>query len=211
MAATPTRGRFTAWPKAGGAGGAGAVGCPLVSQAAYGDSVSHIAEFYSAAARDDKPGTLVSFIDPAGNLMLSGCPTVIQCVDRVALTAAQINGMYAAPQSLLPAPAANQAILVSQIHVELDLTATQFAAGGVVHFYYHGQTVELMAQTLAAATLIGSASPSQVLMLLEPVQTAGGSIVKPALGLDITNATQAFTTGTGAAVVTIWYDLLTLG
>lgn len=155
--------------------------------------------------------TVLWAIDSAGGLVMSGATKVSRRVARFPLTAAQLNSMFTTPITIVPAPGAGIALLVRQIHVEFDLTATQFAAGGVIHFYYHGQTTEIMAQVIAAATLIGSASPSQVLMILEPVQTAGGSVVTSAVGIDITNVTQLFTTGTGTAVITVWYDYLTLG
>jgi hypothetical protein len=201
--------RLLAWPKA--LLPSNVSGCPMVSQAAAGDTTSHIAEFYATAVRDDKAGALAGFVDAAGNLAVSGATKVVKAVSQTTLTAAQINAMYTTPVAVIPAPASGQAIVVDAILVELDLTATQFAAGGVVHFYYHGLTVELMAQTLAASAVIGSASPSQVLMLLEPVQTSGGSVVTPAVGVDITNATQVFTTGTGTAKITCWYNIVTLG
>jgi hypothetical protein len=148
-------------------------------------------------------------IDSNGHVNQSGVTKVKNCVAQLSLTAANIQGMFATPISVVAAPAAGTAVVVEQVMVELNLTATQFASGGVVHFYYHGQTTELMAQTLAAATINGGAGQS--IYLLEPVQTAGGSVVTKNVGVDITNATGAFTTGTGTAVVTMWYSLITLG
>jgi hypothetical protein len=149
-------------------------------------------------------------VDSTGALSMNGFTKVRQCVTQVHLTAAQIIAMFTTPVSIVPAPAAlTTAIIVEQIMVELDLTATAFASGGVVHFYYHGLTVEIMAQTLAAATINGGSGQS--VYLLEPVATAGGSVVTPGVGIDITNATGVFATGTGAAVVTVWYSLIDLG
>jgi hypothetical protein len=144
-----------------------------------------------------------------GSIAISGATKVQEYVVQVPLTAAQIIAMYTTPVTILPAPAAGTAILVSQIAVELDLTATAFTGGGVVHFYYHGQTAEIMAQTIAAATVNGGTGQS--IYILEPVQTAGGSVVTPAVGIDITNASGVFATGTGTAKVTVWYSLVTLG
>lgn len=126
----------------------------------------------------------------------------------VSLTAAQIIAMYTTPVTILAAPLATEAIIVEDITVELILTSTAFASGGVVHFYYHGLTVELMAQTIAAATVNGSVGTT--LWNLKPVQTAGGSVVSAGLGIDITNATGVFATGTGTAKVHIKYRIVTL-
>lgn len=126
----------------------------------------------------------------------------------VSLTAAQIILMFTTPQPILAAPLATEAIIVEDITVELILTSTAFASGGVVHFYYHGQTTEIMAQTIAAATVNGSVGTS--VYNLKPVQTAGGSVVTSGVGIDITNATGVFATGTGTAKVHIKYRVITL-
>lgn len=139
---------------------------------------------------------------------LGGIPGAAEQCVQVTLTAAQIIAMYTTPVSIVPAPAAGQAILVRQISFELNLTATAFASGGVVHFYYHGQTTEIMSATIAAATVNGGSGQS--IYLLEPVATAGGSVVTPAVGIDITNATGVFATGTGTITVTVWYNTQTL-
>jgi predicted RecA/RadA family phage recombinase len=126
----------------------------------------------------------------------------------VSLTAAQILAMFGTPVSILPAPGAGKAIVVENIAVEIVTTATQFASGGVVHFYYHGLTVELMAQNIAAASV--NAAAGTATFFLSPVQTAGGSVISTNLGIDITNATAAFTTGTGTMKVFIKYRTITL-
>lgn len=126
----------------------------------------------------------------------------------VALTAANILAMFATPITLIAAPGAGKAIVVESLAVELILSATAFASGGVVHFYYHGLTVELMSASLAAATVNGAAGTSTY--FLTPVATAGGSVISSNLGIDITNATGAFTTGTGTAKVFIKYRVVTL-
>jgi|SRR5580700_10744827 hypothetical protein len=156
----------------------------------------------------DYAQNVLAGVDAAGNIYQSGVTAAKECVAQVTLTAAQIIAMFTTPVSIVPAPAAGQAIIVEQILVELNLGATAFSGGGVVHFYYHGLTVEVMAQTLAAATIQGAAGQS--VYLLEPAQTAGGSVVTKNLGVDITNATAVFAAGNGTAIVTVWYSLVTL-
>jgi hypothetical protein len=153
-------------------------------------------------------GNVLFGVDAAGNYSYGGSPKVKACCVQFPLTAAQLIAMGTTPITIVPAPGAGFAIAVEQIAVELNLTATAFTSGGVAHFYYHGQTTEIMAQSIAAATVQGGAGQS--LLLLEPAQTAGGSVVTPAVGIDITNATAPFASGTGAAIVTVWYSLLTL-
>jgi hypothetical protein len=190
--------------------GGGAGGHEGQTKGDFSQTAFHI-ELPSAQTGDsfqvEKPdGTVIYKVDCNGN---AGIGKAVHCITQVPLTAAQIIAMFTTPVSILPAPGAGKAIIVEQITVELNLTATAFSGGGVVHFYYHGLTAEVMAQTLAAATINGGAG--QTISLLEPVQTAGGSVVTKEVGIDITNATGVFATGTGAAVVTIWYSIVTLG
>lgn len=124
------------------------------------------------------------------------------------LTAAQIIAMGTTAITIVPAPGTGNAIIVEGIFVEITRTATQFTGGGVVHFYYHGLTAEIMAQTIAAASITGTAGVD--LFALEPVQTAGGSVVTKEVGIDITNATAAFAAGTGTMKVFIKYKIVTL-
>lgn len=126
----------------------------------------------------------------------------------VSLTAAQIIAMGTTPITIIPAPGTGLAIIVDEIVAELILTATAFTTGGVVHFYYHGQTTEIMAQTIAAATVNGAAGTT--VWQLEPAQTAGGNVITPAVGVDITNATAPFAAGTGTAKLFIRYRTITL-
>ena len=102
----------------------------------------------------------------------------------VTLTAAQIMAMYAAPQSVLPAPAPGQVLVIDQIIVQTKPGATQFTGGGAVSFQYHGTGV---------------------------VPPPTGVVQAPAAtGLDILNATAAFATGNGSLVVTVFYSIITL-
>jgi predicted RecA/RadA family phage recombinase len=126
----------------------------------------------------------------------------------VSLSAAQIIAMGTTPITVIPAPGSGKAIIVDQIVVEMNTTSTQFTGGGVVHFYYHGATVELMGQTLAAAVVTTTAG--QAIYILEPVLTSGGSVVTKEVGVDITNATAAFAAGTGTATLFLKYRIITL-
>lgn len=153
-------------------------------------------------------GNVLFAIDCNGNIVKGGATNVKSYTTQVSLTAAQIIAMGTTPVSVLPAPAAGQAIVVERIMLELNLTATVFNLGGPVHFYYHGQTTEIMSQTIAAATVNGGAGQS--VYVLTPAETVGGSVVTPQVGIDITNATSAATVGTGTAVLTVWYSVITL-
>lgn len=153
-------------------------------------------------------GNVLFAVNAGGNIVKGGATNVKSYTTQAGLTAAQLIAMGTTPVSILPAPPAGQAIVVERIVVELDLTATAFTGGGVVHFYYHGLTVEIMSASLAAATV--QAGIGTYVFVLAAAETAGGSVVTPALGIDITNATEAFAAGTGTAVVTVVYSVITL-
>jgi hypothetical protein len=144
-------------------------------------------------------------IDQNGQIsVLGGIAGGFYCA-QVALSAANIIAMNGAPVQILAAPGANKLILVDMIHFQFK-AATQFTGGGAVTFVYHGGSVNPHGSNIPAATITSASSSNNVL----PPQSA---VIQPPTntGIDITNATAAFATGTGTAIVTIWYSILTLG
>ena len=81
----------------------------------------------------------------------------------VALTAAQVNGMYATPVQLLPAPGAGKLIIIDSILWDIAFVSAQYVAGGAIAAQY-GNTVHgagpAASATLAAATLNAVAASS---------------------------------------------------
>ena len=126
----------------------------------------------------------------------------------VNLTAANILGMNAAPVSILPAPGAGKAIVVDNILFEMTTTATAFANGGVVSFPYHGGSTNSHSGTIPAAVVTAGAGTSNT--QLGPATGSNGTTIPANTGVDITNATAPFITGTGTAKVQIWYQIVTL-
>ena len=123
----------------------------------------------------------------------------------VALTAAQILAMNGAPQSILPAPAAGQVLVINQVIVQTKPGSTQFTGGGAVTFQYHGTAVNPHSGNVPAATVNSATATENV--LAPPSATCQ----PPAgTGLDITNGTAAFAAGNGTMVVTVFYSILTL-
>jgi hypothetical protein len=137
-------------------------------------------------------------------------PTTIQYV-KVPMTAAQFNGMYAAPFVLIAAPAAGHMIVVKQAVLAMTFVAAQYANGGVVALQYdntvHGAGPAASA-TIAAATIQGYAASSDVGVL--GADTSGASNTKVAKGIYLSNDTAAFDTGDGTWNVHIWYEVVTL-
>jgi hypothetical protein len=128
---------------------------------------------------------------------------------RVPVTSAQLLAMFTTPVSVLAAPAAGQAIVVQQIAFEMIATATAYTSGGTVNFVYHGGSVTPVTGTVAAA-IVTATGPTTVVITLGPNIVSTGNAVTNAVGIDITNATGAFLTGTGTAVVHLFYSILTL-
>lgn len=152
-------------------------------------------------------------IDQNGNIgALGGISSLTMQQAQVALTAANINGMYAAPVVIVAAPGAGLAIVVQEIIFEITTTATQFAAGGVVGFQYdstiNGAGTLVHAGTIPAATITATAGTT--VTGLWAASGSNGLVIPANKGIYISNQTQAFTTGTGTAKVWISYGILTL-
>ncbi len=151
-------------------------------------------------------------IGPGFNTLAAGAAGLTQIISSgvqvTSLTAAQIIAMYTTPVAITPVPGTGKAVIVDSIVFEITRTSTQFTGGGVVQFQYHGATVEIMSATIAAATVTGTAGTS--IFRLEPVATAGGSVVTSAVAAEITNLTGVFAAGTGTAKVFTSYRIITL-
>jgi hypothetical protein len=124
---------------------------------------------------------------------------------KVSLTSAQILGMNAAPVELIAALGANKIVVIEDIVFEMNRTATAYAAGGAVEFRYtDGSGAKVSADIAASVVTTGGAGTEY--------NKVGGRIdsLTPVVNaaVVITNATAAFTTGTGTARVFLKYRIL---
>ena len=126
----------------------------------------------------------------------------------VAITAAEFNGMYAAPKLLIPAQGANTLITINRAELLMTYNSAQFAAGGVVAIQYDS--------TINGAGIIASTTQAAA-DFADAVSTAnafnGGIIKQPFStcvnkGLYLSNVTQAFTTGDSNFVMHLWYSVI---
>lgn len=126
----------------------------------------------------------------------------------VAVSAAEFNGMYAAPKLLIAAGGADTLIVVDQMVLAMTYVSANYAAGGVVAAQYdstvHGGGV-LATATEAAADFQASESTS--------FRQVGSLAVAPFTttvnkGIYLSNATGAFTTGDSTFVVHLWYRII---
>lgn len=158
-------------------------------------------------------GNLIQASGTAGIVVDSGISAAAQTqFAQVTLSAAQFNGMYAAPVLLVAAPGANKMIIVQSMQLDMTFVSADYAAGGVVAAQY-GATVhgagplatnsEAAADFFAAASTVFSfSSVSGNTVGALPLSTCGNA------GIYLSNATQAFTTGDSTWIVKVYYHVI---
>lgn len=123
----------------------------------------------------------------------------------VSLTSAQILALNATPVSLVAAPGTGKAIIVRGITLKMVTTATAYANGGALEFRYTNASGAKVSADIAAAVVTAGAGTSYT--SVAGVTTSLTPVVNSAIVID--NATAPFITGTGTAVVTVSYDVVT--
>jgi hypothetical protein len=128
---------------------------------------------------------------------------------RVAMTAAQWNGMYAAPVQLVAAAGANTLIVIERVVEKMTFVAAAYAAGGVVGLQYdntvHGAG-DPATSTEAAADFFAGASTA--FMQEGSLSTGAAFATSVNKGIFISNQTGAFTTGDGTWILDVWYRIV---
>lgn len=134
-------------------------------------------------------------------------PTVLQYA-AVAVTAAEFNGMYAAPKLLVAAAGANTLIVLDKLELLMTYNSAAYAAGGVVAVQYdataNGAGV-IASSTRVAADFQAAASTGFGFNMGVVAQTFTTCVNK---GLYLSNITGAFTTGNSAMVAHVWYKVI---
>ena len=120
----------------------------------------------------------------------------------VTMTAAQVDGAYAAPFVLIAAPGAGFGILLLSAAVVTEVS-TAFATGGVAIVQYgatvHGAGTNALSATIPAAEITAASSQIYSMTGYVPTTVTATTAVS-GLGVYFSNATQAFTLGTGSTV-----------
>ncbi len=126
----------------------------------------------------------------------------------VAISAAEFNGMYAAPKLLVAAGGANTLLVMDRVILAMTYNSAAYAAGGVAAVQYdstaNGAGV-IASTTLAAASFQDTAST---------VYSFNAGVVEYPFtttvnkGLYLSNITGAFTTGNSAMVAHVWYKVI---
>ena len=126
----------------------------------------------------------------------------------VPITAAQFNGMYAAPMLLLAAQGANTLVVFEQLQLLMTYVSANYAAGGVVAVQYdstaNGAGV-IASTTLSAATFQAAVSTGFNFNRGVVPETFSTCVNK---GLYLSNITGAFTTGDSTFVGHLWYRVI---
>lgn len=126
----------------------------------------------------------------------------------VPVTAAEFNGMYAAPKLLVAAAGANTLLVLDRVVLAMTYDSAAYAAGGVAHVQYddtaNGAGV-IASTTLAAASFQDTASTVYSFnagVVEYPFATCANQ------GLYLSNITGAFTTGDSDMVAHVWYKII---
>jgi hypothetical protein len=126
----------------------------------------------------------------------------------VAVSAAEFNGMYAAPKLLVAAAGANTMILLHRVDLLMTYVSANYAAGGVAAVQYdstaNGAGV-IASTTLAAATFQAAVSTGFIFNTGVVPQTFSTCVNK---GLYLSNITGAFTTGDSTFVAHVYYSVI---
>lgn len=126
----------------------------------------------------------------------------------VPISAAEFNGMYAAPKVLVAAPGANKLLVLDKVQLLMTYGSANYAAGGVAAVQYdvtaNGAGV-IASTTLAAATFQAAASTGFNFNAGVVAETFTTCVNK---SLALSNITAAFTTGDSDMVAHIWYKII---
>lgn len=144
----------------------------------------------------------------ANKVLSSMISPLVRKYTTVAISAADFNGMYAAPKLLVAAGGANTLVVLDQLQLAMTYGAAAFAAGGVAAVQYdstiNGAGV-IASTTLSAATFQATASTTFTMnagVVALPFTTTVNK------GLYLSNITGAFTTGDSTMVAHIWYRVI---
>jgi hypothetical protein len=156
--------------------------------------------------------TEVSEVTLGEGLAFSGTTLIVPATNlryaTVSISAAQFNGMYAAPKLLVAAGGANTLLVVDKVELLMTYGAANYAAGGVAAVQYdstaNGAGV-IASTTLSAATFQAAASTGFVFNGGVVPQTFSTCVNK---GLYLSNITGAFTTGDSTFVAHVWYKVI---
>ncbi len=135
----------------------------------------------------------------------SNTSTVQRLSTQTALTSVNILALNATPITLVAAPGSGKIIVVRGITVKMVTTATAYANGGALEFRYTDASGAKVTADIAAAVVTAGAGTTYT--SVAGVTTSLTNVANAAIVVN--NATAPFITGTGTAVVTTVYEVIT--
>lgn len=123
------------------------------------------------------------------------------------VTSANILAMFGAPVNLIAAPPAGYSVIGDNVLFIMTRTGTAYANGGAVSLVYTGGAVAIHTGSMPAA-IVTTGGAGTALNQNGGPSAANGIVVPTATGVDITNATAAFITGTGTMKVVVEYRVV---
>lgn len=143
-----------------------------------------------------------------GNVTSAKMSSLLVKYAAVAISAAEFNGMYAAPKLLVAAGGANTLHILHRVDLLMTYVSANYAAGGVAAVQYdstvNGAGV-IASTTLSAATFQAAASTGFMFNTGVVPQTFSTCVNK---GLYLSNVTGAFTTGDSTFVAHVYYSTI---
>lgn len=110
--------------------------------------------------------------------------------------------------NFIPAPGAGKIVTLDALLFYFIFGTVQYTGGGAISAQYHGASTNILAQTIAAATIQAAVN---AILRCEPANTAGGIVVPAAnTGIDLVCATADFAAGDGTAKVIVETTIITL-
>lgn len=124
----------------------------------------------------------------------------------VALSSAQILAGNATPVVIVAAPLATQYVSIEEISFKMTRTATAYANGGALEFRYTDASGAKVTADIAA-TVVTTGGAGVEVNVVRGIVTS----FTPVLGAAVVwrNATAPFITGTGSAIMTVLYRIVT--
>lgn len=125
---------------------------------------------------------------------------------QVSVSSADILGLNSTPKSLIAAPGSGKVIIVEGIVLKMVRSSTAYANGGALEFRYTNASGAKVSADMAA-TVVTTGGAGTEYNSVAGVTTSLTPVANAAIVMD--NATAAFITGTGTAVVSLKYRIVT--
>lgn len=154
----------------------------------------------------DYLGNVLFAVDASGNIIKGGVTSVLNLKKQITLSAAQITTLHSVPVSLIAAPGAGKAVNLESLVFQFKYGTVQFTGGGAVNPVYHSGSTNLLSGQIAQATIQAAANAT-----ISAGARAAALALTTNTGVDLLAAGADFAAGDSTAILTVEYDVITLG